>query len=121
MRGQQEQTSVIEQRNESTLSRMSGACEADSQIARKERREEEFTPIPAFICCSSIEVIYIDDDDEASKRLNSTLFIQHLSPHTIKSQVLRQEGNKLGPEYQRRGRFLVWPASLGIPSFEVST
>jgi hypothetical protein len=128
MQDQQEETNAIEQslhvtnmRSESTLSSMTGACEADSQIAKKERSEEEFAPIADIICCSSMDSIFMNDE-EAPKRLPTTQFNQHLlSPVTIKSQVPRQEGKELGPEYQRRGRFLVWPASLGIPSCEVST
>ena len=100
------------------ITQSSISSEDTTQIVESES-QQDFIPLTDNLFCSSLHTTFLLDEE--SKHPLSSESNQYLSsPVTIQSQGSRGEHKDLGPEYQRRGRFLVWPVSLGLP-FVVST
>ena len=98
---------------------------ADTKVqATNSEGKQAFDPFDDIICpmCSSLDVFLLGDPEEQTLLPPSKRNFTLPRPITIHSRMAKPE-KELGPEYQRRGRFLVWPATLGIPfeQAEVST
>lgn len=94
------------------------SSEGNAQIVER-KSQQHFTPLTDNLFYSSLNTTVLMKD-EPKNPLSSESNQYLLSPVTLHTQGSRGEHKDLGPEYQRRGRFLVWPVSLGLP-FGVST
>lgn len=102
---------IVDEQLETPNDASNSSSEANA-LPTESEVHEDYSQETNDLCCSTFNSMFSREDDEPKHNQITERSHDPTSPLGMNREMSRKE---LGPEYQQRGRFLVWPAALGMP------